>query len=223
MGSHTPVQPSTETPTDALRHVHLKVDGMECAGCAATIQKALESKPGVVNASVSFTTGRATVQGADIDESEMIEAVASRGFTATSAEDELAPAELRSEIELAQSKRERQWRFRAIVGLGIWAPLETLHWVGHHLHWHGMWMPRVMFIGETIVFATAGAGFYRSAWGALKKRTTNMDTLISLGATTAYVFSFVVFINNDLKAEVPLGVEYAAGRGERAEAAPEGE
>lgn len=195
MGSHAPAQPSTETPTDALRHVHLKVDGMECAGCAATIQKALESKPGVVNASVSFTTGRATVQGADIDESEMIETVASRGFTATSAEDELAPAELRSEIELAQSKRERQWRFRAIVGLGIWAPLETLHWVGHHLHWHGMWMPWIMFVGATIVFATAGAGFYRSAWGALKKRTTNMDTLISIGSTTAYAFSFVVFVS----------------------------
>lgn len=126
---------------------------------------------------------------------EIIQAIEARGFTAESAEDELAPSELLSEIELSQQKRERAWRFRATIGLGIWAPLESLHWIGHNLHWHGPWMGWLMFIGATIVFATAGAGFYRSAWGALKKGTTNMDTLISIGATTAYLFSLVVFIS----------------------------
>jgi Cu+-exporting ATPase len=175
--------------------VTLKVDGMVCAGCAASVQKALESRADVSSASVSFTTGRAAVSGQSLALDELIAAVEGRGFTASVADDELAPSELKSEIELAQQTRERQWRFRAIVGLSIWAPLETLHWVSEAMHWHGIWMPWLMFLGSTTVFAVAGAGFYRSAWGAARKGTTNMDTLISIGATTAYLFSFVVFVS----------------------------
>ncbi len=195
MTTRAPIQSGSEIPPEVMRGLHLKVSGMVCAGCAAAVQKALEARPEVNSASVSFTTGRATVEGVGIDTDEMIRAIEARGFSAQAADDELAPSELLSEIELAQLKREREWRFRAIIGLGIWVPLETLHWVGHHMHWHGAWMNWVMFIGSTIVFATAGAGFYRSAWGALRKGTTNMDTLISIGATTAYLFSLVIFVS----------------------------
>jgi P-type Cu+ transporter len=181
-------------PNGSLRQIRLKVDGMVCAGCAASVQGALEKQSGVESASVSFTEGRATVVGDHLDLPQIIRAIEGRGYTAVEAGEELAPSELKSEIELRQQANERKWRFRAIVGLGIWAPLESLHWIGHALHWHGAWMPIVMLIGSTIVFAVAGPGFYASAWNALKKKTTNMDTLISIGATTAYVFSLVVFI-----------------------------
>jgi len=43
-----------------------------------------------------------------------------------------------------------------------------------------------------LVIATAGYGFLSSAWRALRHRSTNMDTLISLGAGTAYVYSTVL-------------------------------
>lgn len=189
------VAPGTETPPVVLERRHLKVEGMTCAGCAATVQQALESIQGVTSASVSVTTGRASVEGVQLDMQTLIQAVESRGYGAESAEEELAPSQLRTEIELTQSKRERQWRFRTIVGLGVWVPLEALHWIAHNMGWTGMWVPWVLFLGATLVFVTAGAGFYRSAWSALKKGTTNMDTLISIGATSAYVFSLVVFVS----------------------------
>jgi len=55
-------------------------------------------------------------------------------------------------------------------------------------------MDWVMFIGATTVLIAAGGGFYRSAWSAAKRGTTNMDTLIAMGATTAYIYSLVIFL-----------------------------
>jgi len=194
----TEIHPSQHNGQAAIgnrsQEVRLNVDGMVCAGCAASVQGALEKQAGVSSASVSFTEGRATVVGVHLDLPTLIRAIEGRGFSAEQAGEELAPAELKSEIEIRQQANERLWRFRAIVGLGVWAPLEALHWIGHTMGWHGLWMPILMLLGSTFVFAVAGPGFYTSAWNALKKKTTNMDTLIAMGATTAYVFSLVVFI-----------------------------
>ena len=174
--------------------LHLRVEGMSCAGCAASVQRAIEARPGVHSAAISVTEGRATIAGEHLDADEIVHAIQAAGYDAQVIDEMPAPAELRSEIEKRQANHERQWRFRAIVGLSVWAPLETLHWIGHWMGIHGAWMGWTMLIGATIVLATAGAGFYRSAWSALKRRTTNMDTLIAMGATTAYIFSLAVFI-----------------------------
>ncbi len=174
--------------------LHFKVQGMTCAGCAAAVQRAVESQPGVQSAAVSVTEGRATVTGTALDPDALIKAIQDKGYSAEPIEDLMAPAELKSEIELRQAQHEREWRFRAIVGLSLWVPMEILHWTTHALELHGAWVGWVLLAGATIVFAVAGAGFYRSAWGALKRGTTNMDTLIALGATAAYLFSLVVFV-----------------------------
>ncbi len=188
------VEQSAPAGGPANGELTFKVTGMMCAGCAASVQGALESRPGVTGASVSVTSGRATVTGEDLDPDDLVRAIAGRGFTAEPLLGGASAQEMRSEIELRQQANERAWRFRAIVGLSIWAPMETLHWTAHGLGWHGAWITWVMLVGSSIVLAVAGGGFYRSAWSALKKGTTNMDTLISMGATTAYVFSLVVLI-----------------------------
>ncbi len=178
-----------ETP---VQEVQLKVTGMHCASCAATVQRAIEADPQVRSASVSVTAGMATVLGQSLQPQRLVQAVRDRGYDAVPIAAPAAPAELRSEIELRQRRQESLWRFRAIVGLGLWAPMGLLHWFAP-TSWHG-WVPWVLLAGATLVLATAGAGFYRSAIAAALRRTTNMDTLIAIGATTAYVFSVVVFI-----------------------------
>jgi len=176
-----------ETPFDELR---LRIDGMSCAGCAVSVRDAIEARPGVDSATVSVTDGVATVRGRDLDEAALIGAVEGRGFEAETLVEEPAPAELRSDIELRQQQNVRRWRFRTIVGLGLWAPMAVMHWTIDG----AAWLPWVMCAGATIILVAAGAGFYRSAWRAARRGTTNMDTLIAIGATTAYVFSLVVFI-----------------------------
>jgi Cu+-exporting ATPase len=176
---------------DPSCEVRFRITGMSCAGCAAAVQRAVEAQPGVSSASVSLTQGLATVSGSSLDAASLIQAIEARGYGAEPVDlDELpAPAQRRSEIELRQARAERQWRFRAVVGLGIWVPMAILHWAVS-----AAWVPWVMLAGSTVVLGTAGAGFYRSAAAAALRRTTNMDTLIAIGATAAYFFSLVVFV-----------------------------
>jgi heavy metal translocating P-type ATPase len=169
-----------------MTQMRLRVTGMNCAGCAATVQRAIEAEPGVSSASVSVIEGLATIQGEDLSSHALARAIEGHGFKAEPLTERLSPSDLRSEIELRQQRQERQWRIRAIVGLSIWAPMEILHWTVSTA-----WMPWLMMAGATVVMVTAGFGFYRSALAAALRRTTNMDTLIAIGATTAYVFSLV--------------------------------
>ncbi|MEK7217349.1 MAG: YHS domain-containing protein, partial [Chloroflexota bacterium] len=64
-----------------------------------------------------------------------------------------------------------------------WAPIPDLPW----FTW-GMWL----FIIVTPVQFVGGWGFYKGAWTALRTRTANMDFLIALGTSTAYIYSALV-------------------------------
>jgi Cu+-exporting ATPase len=177
---------SHEPPTHEL-----KLDGLHCASCAHNVEAALEQQPGVTSVVVSLTQARASISGHNIDAATLVQAVTAAGYGATVITQRQAPAELRSDLEQRQTANERQWRQRALVGLSIWIPMLVLHWT---MHEEATWLPWVLCALGTIVIITVGGGFYRSAWQAARNRTTNMDTLIAIGATTAYAYSLVLFI-----------------------------
>jgi Cu+-exporting ATPase len=188
---------------------------MECAGCASGLQSALTSLPAVTEASVDYHSGLATVVGGVPDEA-ILATIRGRGFEGSSvvaetrdavegdaaADDEEGDAILplldQSAIEATHARREAAWRRRAIIGLSIWVPLELLHWIGHWLGHglglHGLAMDLVMLAGATIAVATAGSGFFASAFRAGRHGQTNMDTLVSLGVASAYGVSLVTLI-----------------------------
>ncbi len=181
---------AAERSAESLR---FHISGMTCTGCAATIQRAIEKQSGVSSASVSFPAATATIEGNRLDATGLQRTIEGLGFVAR-----LRPIdeslEQRSDIEQQQQKHEQIWRHRAIVGIGLWAPLELTHWIATWMHWHGPWMGWLMFLGALVIIAFAGSEFYRSALRAAVRGTTNMDTLISLGATTAFVYSTIVFL-----------------------------
>ncbi len=76
-----------------------------------------------------------------------------------------------------------------------WAPIPQLPW----FTW-GIWL----FILVTPVQFIGGWGFYRGAWNALKKRSVNMDLLIALGTSVAYLYSVAVIFFPDV---LPVEVE----------------
>jgi Cu+-exporting ATPase len=166
----------------------LKLDGLHCASCAANVESALQQQPGVTSVVVSLTQARATVSGGELD--GLIDAVQTAGYGAEVVTQRQAPAELRSDLERRQADNERQWKRRALIGLSIWIPMFILHWTVENT----TWLPWLMCMLGTTVILAVGGGFYRSAWQAARNRTTNMDTLISIGATTAYLHSLVLFI-----------------------------
>ncbi len=191
---------------ETTRTFRLRVSGMTCAGCAASIQRALEATPNVSSASVSFMAGTAEVEGHGLQADSLIGVIRERGFQAESivSEDPLAL----TAIEEQQQANEKTWRYRALVGMTLWVPLEILHWSSHAMHWHGEWMTWVMFVGASIIIVFVGSEFYRSAWLAAKNLTTNMDTLIALGATTAFTFSALVML---MKWDLPMYFAEASG------------
>jgi Cu+-exporting ATPase len=176
-------------PAAPAARIRMRITGMNCAGCAASVQEAIEAQSGVSSAAVSVASGTATVIGTDLATDPIVRAVEGRGFGAEPIVDAPTPAAWRTAIERRQTDNERAWQRRAAIGLTVWVPMALIHWLAE-----GAWVPWVMLVGATVVLATAGAGFYRSAWRAARHLTTNMDTLIAIGATAAYVFSLVVFV-----------------------------
>jgi P-type Cu+ transporter len=80
------------------------------------------------------------------------------------------------------------------VSLLSWAPVPQLPW----LTW-GVWL----FLLTTPVQVIGGWSFYSGAWLALRRRVLNMDVLIALGTSVAYLYSvFVVFAPQLLPVEV---------------------
>jgi len=76
-----------------------------------------------------------------------------------------------------------------------WAPIDALPW----FTW-GVWM----MILVTPVQVIGGAGFYKGAWHAVRTRTINMDFLVALGTSVAYLYSVIVVLAPDV---LPVDVE----------------
>jgi len=81
------------------------------------------------------------------------------------------------------------------VSLLSWAPVPQLPW----LTW-GVWL----FLLATPVQVIGGWGFYTGAWAALRRRALNMDVLIALGTSVAYLYSVVVVFAPQL---LPVGID----------------
>ena len=185
----------------------IRVTGMTCAGCAAGLQRVLERSGVVESASVSITTGLATVRVEGRLVPRVMELIRGAGYGAEVAA--LGGVEAGySAVELRQLEAEGIWRGRAILGLGIWLPLECVHLVMSIWHVHSWWMPWMMAVGSGFVIAGVGREFLRSAWRAALRGTTNMDTLIGLGAGTAFVWSAVVLV---FRPDLPQYFSEAAG------------
>ncbi|MEM1011079.1 MAG: heavy metal translocating P-type ATPase [Planctomycetota bacterium] len=183
----------------------LLVEGMHCASCVANVSRAAKRIDGLREITIDLANGRAQV---DLDDARRIDAVADAisdaGFPARPADDAATLVSQASDRH-AQQERARlaaeRWKWRAIIGLVLWVPAESLHWgtvllTGGHDHAGTTWMTWVGVVAGTAVMLIAGRAFFASAWRAAKRRTTNMDTLIALGGGTAYGYSAVALVGH---------------------------
>jgi len=167
---------SSENP-----YTQLAIGGMTCGNCARHVTEALQSVPGVMLASVSLDSHEALVRWAQDtppNEEAVVKAVAKEGFDA------------RVITERTKDGPERSksvWTVNLAVGIPVTALLMLGEW-GLHL---GMtrWFQWCSFVLAAVVQVFAGAKFYRGAWGQLKAGQSNMDTLVSLGSSTAFGYS----------------------------------
>jgi Cu+-exporting ATPase len=176
----------------------LDVSGMDCASCVGHVSKAAGSLPGVRNTDVNLARGRAVVEFDPhrVAPEQIAAAITQSGYPATPHGHGRDPARAEEERIAHQHEHARGWLARAVAGIVLWLPVELLHWVGpwigiHPAHSGVGWLDWVAMITATVAMVFIGGAFYRSAWRAAVRRTSNMDTLIAMGASVAYVYSLV--------------------------------
>jgi len=158
------------------------VSGMTCASCVARVEEALSSVPGVISANVNLASEKATVEyGEDVRVADLQKAVHEAGY-------ELGPeAETLEDVTTASQRDLRAVRNRFIVAIVLGLLIMTLGFIPAIMM--QPYMPYILWALATPVQFWAGWRFYRGAWGALRHRTADMNTLIAVGTSAAYFYS----------------------------------
>jgi Cu+-exporting ATPase len=171
----------------------LTIAGMHCASCATLIERRLKKVTGVREARVNFAAETATVitEGDTLPVEHIIGAVRDTGYGASLRRDRSREAEQKKQVD-ALRKLRRIFRFSLILSLPM-LYFMLLEFV-KPLPGATVLAPYVALISlilATPVQFVAGAGFYRGMWSALRMGTFNMDSLIAIGTSTAYLYSLV--------------------------------
>lgn len=209
--------------------IRLAIDGMHCANCAANIEKHYRALPSVKDVSVNLAnnTGRVTFDPEAATVDDMLHVFDDLSFTAEIIpEDAPLVDEKRREKEAARARHDVRVFVTAaaltvvIVAIGMipgwhmavggW--LAGLFVGGHATHVQAMFAANLLLMALTVpVQFGCGLRFYKGAWGSLKSGSANMDVLVALGTSIAFLFSLwitflPVFTGNWTDAEVALGV-----------------
>ncbi|HVE49776.1 MAG TPA: heavy metal translocating P-type ATPase [Casimicrobiaceae bacterium] len=171
--------------------VDLALEGMTCAACAVRIEKVLNRVPGT-HAAVNFATESATVRfdpsQAALD--DLMNAVSRAGYAARIKHDpeaERAAIEARRKATLASLLRD--FVIAAVLTLPLLAHIVPMLMGDMRTELIPRWL---QFALATPVQLWCARRFYAGAWNALRGGSANMDVLVVLGTTIAYVFSAVV-------------------------------
>ncbi|HAO93888.1 MAG TPA: heavy metal translocating P-type ATPase [Deltaproteobacteria bacterium] len=169
--------------------VSIPVKGMSCASCVEKVTKALNAVDGVVSASVNFATEKATVNflptvtGVDA----LIKTINAAGYKGLVPSDE---EDLLARDEREKKEEEERLHFRFIVAAIVAVPVmigsfaAMIPWVPSFLGNNYL-----LFLLATPVQFWAGWRFYRGAFIAARHFTTDMNTLIAVGTSSAYLYS----------------------------------
>jgi len=176
----------------SARTIDLRLIGMTCAACAARIEKVLNRAPGV-RAAVNLATETAHVEydGDKATPDTLIEAVRRAGYDAAPAVDPFAQPENDAAIEAQRYRRDLARFAIAALLTGPFVVQMILMAFGRHDLMLPAWLE---FALATPVQFWAGARFYRGARNALRGGAANMDVLVALGTSAAYLYSGAVWL-----------------------------
>jgi len=166
------------------------ISGMTCATCSTRLEKVLNKLEGVGKATVNLATERASISSiGGVSAASVIAAVEKAGFEAKPVVDD---AQEEGE-EAAFSRQSRKDQITFILSAALTLPLVgQMVWQMAGVDWM---IPHVwqLVLAAPVQF-WAGARFYRSAWGALKGLTGNMDLLVAMGTLSAFGLSLYIML-----------------------------
>ncbi len=187
-------QPEPLLEHDDLVNTHLLIKGMTCASCVSSVEKSLLSVDGVEKAQVNLAEQSALVISTQDVTSELIDAVQSAGYQADWVDD---PEEQQKKQTFHLEAIKKEHKRNAILGLVLGVPLMAwgvfggsmmIQSSGDQIAWG------IVGLICLALLATAGKGFFTSAWQALTHGRATMDTLVALGTGAAWLYSILVVI-----------------------------
>ncbi|MGF1470217.1 MAG: heavy metal translocating P-type ATPase [Rubrobacteraceae bacterium] len=175
----------------------MAITGMSCAGCVGRVEKALGGVPGVLGVNVNLTAEKASVEylpGA-VDARNLERAVEDAGYGVVGREE---AADDVGEIEYRKLRNSFLW---AAVLAGLILVGSIPHMLGVPAPVPMSWLNFGLLALATPVQFWAGWRFYRGAWGALEHGQANMNTLVVVGTSAAYLYSLVATVAPQLFAD----------------------
>ena len=184
--------------------VQYNVTGMSCAACSARVEKAVSKVPGVTSCAVSLLTNSMGVEGS-ASSAAIISAVQEAGYGASlKGTGNAAPSASDAEAQLEDHETPKLKR-RLIWSLGFLIVL--MYFSMGHMMWG--WPLPPFYDGNhvamgltqlllTVIIMVINQRFFISGYKSLWHRAPNMDTLVALGATAAFVYStYALFAMTD--------------------------
>ena len=196
--------------------VRLDLASLSCASCVGRAQKALAAVPGVVSADVNLASESAAVTyvAGAVGVQDLVAASAAAGYPATprSGQAPVDPAARRDD------EARETWR-RMLVAAALALPVFVLEMGAHVIPgMHGLigrtighetsWL--IQFVLTSVVLAWPGRGFYLKGFPALLKGAPDMNSLVAVGTSAAYLYSVTALFAPAVLPETARAVYFEA-------------
>lgn len=180
---------TTQIDQEQKRQETLAITGMTCANCAGRVEKELKNQPGVKEANVNLATERATVtydETTSID--QLIKGVESIGYGAIKFDDD-HKEEIAAEKDKDFSKMTRDLIISGVLSVPMVLGMIMMLLGIDNFFVSLIHNPWVQLALATPVQFWIGWRFYKGAYHAIKNKAPNMDVLVAMGTTAAYLLS----------------------------------
>jgi len=180
------ISPIKHSPLSSTKSVMLPIQGMHCASCVNRIQTNLSKLDGVGSASVNLATESATIA---FDESKISienikKSIEEIGYQVITTEED----NLEDIKENFEQKEYGILKRDFILSAILTVPILILNMFFSHSHF---WVNYLLFTLTTPVLIWSGRRFFIGFWKMLKQFTTDMNTLVAVGTTIAFIFSAI--------------------------------
>lgn len=193
--SASSLQEHPSARTSGEKRQTFRLYGMHCASCAAIIERSIKKLPGVTEASVNYGAekARVTFSSGVANEDQIIERIKAAGYRG-----ELVEAQNQETEKKRRDEEIQGYRKRFFIGLGLSLPLLYFMLLDFFsfLPFRETLLSRMGIVSLLLTIPVQfvlGAGFYKGAWSSLKMKTFNMDSLIVIGTSTAFLYSLYEF------------------------------
>ena len=160
---------------------------VSCAGCVRSIERALDAETDIKDHAINFAERTATID-TEAQPDKVIEVITNAGYGATLIEND-EDLEARDEQQRAELKQQFEHAWLAL-GLGLLLMLQMmLGWIPPLDASEGLISGLITAVLTLMVMRKTAAHIYTGAWRTAQRLNFNMDTLIALGTSAAWIYS----------------------------------